>query len=183
MSPRRILTGSMLIILLAKGITAQRVPDGDLALTARASASSEAEGTKAENLTDGINNTQWTAKEGTSPANTWLELSWQNVLQFQEVVIRKRDLQSFPTSAWKAATPAALPRGWLGNRPLPALQSRADRALSAHAILESAAAGRKSITMSHHRWGRKHVGDNTDLVCSLNFAGLPAGKSEAKIDV
>src|ERR1035437_4087509 len=90
MSPRRILTSSMLIILLAAVAAAQQVPDGDLALTARASASSEAEGTKAENLTDGnINNTQWTAKEGTSPADTWVELSWQNVLQFQEVVIRQ----------------------------------------------------------------------------------------------
>ena len=90
MSPSRILTSSTLIILLAMVAAAQQVPDGDLALTARASASSQAEGSKAENLTDGnSNNTQWTAKQGTSPADTWVELSWQNVLQFQEVVIRQ----------------------------------------------------------------------------------------------
>ena len=90
MSPRRILSASMLIILLAAVATAQQVPDGDLALTARATTSSEAEGTKAENLTDGnISKTQWTAKEETSPADTWVVLSWQSVLQFQEVVIRQ----------------------------------------------------------------------------------------------
>jgi hypothetical protein len=73
MSPRRIWSASTLIILLAAVAAAQQVPDGDLALTARASASSEAEGTKAENLTDGnISRTQWTAKEGTSPADTWV---------------------------------------------------------------------------------------------------------------
>jgi hypothetical protein len=88
---RLVLTSApILIILLAAVATAQRVPVGDLALTARASASSEAEGTKAENLTDGnISNTQWTAKEGTSPADTWVELNWPKVLQFQEVVIRR----------------------------------------------------------------------------------------------
>jgi hypothetical protein len=80
----------ILIILLAAVAPAQQVRDGDLALTARASASSEAEGTKAENLTDGnISNPQWTAKEGTSPADTWVELNWPKVLQFLEVVIRQ----------------------------------------------------------------------------------------------
>jgi hypothetical protein len=33
--------------------------------------------------------------------------------------------------------PRTLPRGWLWNRPLPDLWPRADRALSAHAFLES----------------------------------------------
>ena len=84
----------ILIILLAAVAPAQQVPDGDLSLTARASASSEAEGTKAENLTDGnISNTQWTAKEGTSPADTWVELNWPKVVQFLEVVIRQEGSQ------------------------------------------------------------------------------------------
>jgi beta-galactosidase len=77
-------------IFLAAPSKAQQVPPGNLALSTRVNASSEAQGTKAENLTDGnITNTQWTAKDGTSPADTWVELSWPEALQFQEVVIRQ----------------------------------------------------------------------------------------------
>lgn len=85
-----ILSATLLIFLLAAVSTAQQIPSGNLALTARASASSESEGTQAVNLTDGnISNSQWSAKEGTSPAGTWVELNWPTVLQFQEVVIRQ----------------------------------------------------------------------------------------------
>jgi hypothetical protein len=85
-----LLSAPVLILLCIKVAAAQQPPEGNLARTARASASSEAEGTKAENLTDGnITSTQWTAKEGTSPVDTWVELNWPKVLQFQEVVIRQ----------------------------------------------------------------------------------------------
>jgi hypothetical protein len=63
--PKTILGASMLIILLAAVSTAQQMPDGDLALTARASASSESEGTKTENLPDGnISNTGGLRRRG-----------------------------------------------------------------------------------------------------------------------
>ena len=79
----------LLTMLLAGLSAAQQRPDGNLALTARVSASSESEGTRAENLIDGNISTQWTAKVGTSPADTWVELNWPNVVQFEEVVIRQ----------------------------------------------------------------------------------------------
>src|SRR5580704_14245639 len=83
------------VILSIATAKAQQSSPGNLALTARASASSQSEGTKPENLTaggdgqNGIADTQWTAKEGTSPANTWVELTWPSAVQFQEVVIRQ----------------------------------------------------------------------------------------------
>ncbi len=90
MSQEKILSATLAFVLLAGVSAGQQNATGNLALGARATASSEAEGTKAENLTDGnITNTQWTAKNGTSPAATWVELSWQDALQFQEVVIRQ----------------------------------------------------------------------------------------------
>ena len=82
------------ILLIATAKAQQSLP-GNLALTARASASSQSEGTKPENLTaggdrqNGITDTQWTAKEGTSPADTWIELNWPSAVQFQEVVVRQ----------------------------------------------------------------------------------------------
>ena len=82
------------ILLIATAKAQQSLP-GNLALTARASASSQSEGTKPENLTaggdrqNGITDTQWTAKEGTSPADTWVELTWPSAVQFQEVVVRQ----------------------------------------------------------------------------------------------
>ena len=80
----------LLWIALADLSAAQQVPIGNLAASARATASSESEGTKAENLTDGdISNTQWAAKAGTSPTETWVELNWPGGVQFQEVVIRQ----------------------------------------------------------------------------------------------
>jgi beta-galactosidase len=89
MSLRQASSTLLLTVLLAAVSTAQEGPAGNLALTARARASSESEGTRAENLTDGNIGTQWAAQAGTSPADTWLELNWPNVLQFQEVVIRQ----------------------------------------------------------------------------------------------
>ena len=85
----------VLRILLAVGIlvvaaNAQDQAPGNLARTAQATASSQSEGTRAENLTDGdITNTQWTAKEGTNSADTWVELNWPKATEFQEVVIRQ----------------------------------------------------------------------------------------------
>ncbi len=77
-------------LVFTTSVNAQDRPNGNFALTARATASSESEGTKAEYLTDGdITNTQWTAKEGTNPADTWVELSWPKALEFQEIVVRQ----------------------------------------------------------------------------------------------
>ena len=90
MSRSLILRAVFTVVVLTITVNAQEKPAGNLALTARATASSESEGTRAENLTDGdITATQWTAKEGTNPADTWVELNWPKALQFQEVVIRQ----------------------------------------------------------------------------------------------
>ena len=76
--------------VLAIAINAQEQPSGNLARTSRAIVSSESEGTKAENLTDGdITNSEWTAKEGTNPTATWAELNWPSAVQIQEVLIRQ----------------------------------------------------------------------------------------------
>ncbi len=76
--------------VLTIALHAQDKPNGNVALAARATASSESEGTRAEYLTDGdITNTQWTAKEGTNPADTWVELNWPKATEFQEIVIRQ----------------------------------------------------------------------------------------------
>jgi len=78
------------VAALAIAAKAQEQPSGNLALAARATVSSESEGTKAENLTDGdITNSGWTAKEGTNPATTWAELTWPSAVQIQEVLIRQ----------------------------------------------------------------------------------------------
>ena len=75
---------------LSLSVPAQQIAAENLARAARATASSEAEGTGAANLIDGdTGNTHWRAKDGTSPAETWVELSWPKVLQFQEIVIRQ----------------------------------------------------------------------------------------------
>src|SRR6202140_3129594 len=87
---RRILHAVLVLVVPVIAVNAQETLSGNLALTARATASSEAEGTKAENLTDGdIAHTQWTAKDGTNPADTWVELNWPSAVQLQEVVIRQ----------------------------------------------------------------------------------------------
>jgi len=86
----RILHAVLVLVVPVIAVNAQETPSGNLALTARATASSESDGTKAENLTDGdIAHTQWTAKDGTNPADTWVELNWPSAVQFQEVVIRQ----------------------------------------------------------------------------------------------
>ncbi|MGB8011869.1 MAG: glycoside hydrolase family 2 TIM barrel-domain containing protein [Terriglobales bacterium] len=88
--PIQILCAALTLSALANALAAQEKPSGNLALAARATASSASEGTKAENLTDGdIAHTQWTAKDGTNPADTWVELNWPGMVQFQEVVIRQ----------------------------------------------------------------------------------------------
>jgi len=77
-------------ILFSTVATAPQTLDGNLALTACATASSQSEGTKPENLIDGdIAGTPWTAKDGTEPARTWVELDWPRRVQFQEAVIRQ----------------------------------------------------------------------------------------------
>src|ERR1700722_13952677 len=86
----QILGAVLAIGALAIGVNAQEQPSGNLARTARTTVSSESEGTKAENLTDGdITNSEWTAKEGTTPANTWVQLDWPGAVQIQEILIRQ----------------------------------------------------------------------------------------------
>lgn len=80
----------MALALCAEMIVGQELSAGNLALRARASASSEDEGTKPENLIDGdITSTHWTAKTGTDPGQTWVELDWPEAVQFQEIVVRQ----------------------------------------------------------------------------------------------
>ena len=84
-----VLVDAILIFLLARA-SAQQAPSGNLALSARATASSAAEDSKPENLIDGdIAHTQWNPKDGTSAAGTWAELTWASPVEFQEVVIRQ----------------------------------------------------------------------------------------------
>ncbi len=86
----RLLRAVLAMVLFTIALNAQDKPSVNIALTAKATASSESEGSKAEYLTDGdITNTQWSAKEGTSPADTWVELNWPKAAEFQEVVIRQ----------------------------------------------------------------------------------------------
>lgn len=80
----------LVVAFLATPLIAQETPSGNLALTARATASSSSEDTKPENINDGdIAHSQWNQKDGTSSANTSLELDWPSPVQFQEVVIRQ----------------------------------------------------------------------------------------------
>src|SRR5215467_14280342 len=82
--------GVLTAALLCEPVTAQNVSHDDVALTAHATASSEAEGTKPESVVDGnITDTEWRAKEGTAPRDTWVELNWPGAVEFQEVVIRQ----------------------------------------------------------------------------------------------
>ena len=83
---------TLLAFLMAFAIPfcAQEVPSGNLAISAKATASSSSEDTKPENLNDGdIAHTQWNAKEGSDPSATWAELDWPAPVEFQEVVIRQ----------------------------------------------------------------------------------------------
>ena len=78
------------LLFVCGSVTAQQAPSGNLALTARATVSSAEEGTRAENLNDGdIAHTQWNAKDGSSPAESWAQLDWAAPVTFQEVVIRQ----------------------------------------------------------------------------------------------
>src|ERR1700740_3126460 len=79
-----------IFIFLSARASAQQTSSGNLALSARATASSAAEGSNPEYLVDGdIAHTQWSPKDGTSAADGWAELTWSNAVQFQEVVIRQ----------------------------------------------------------------------------------------------
>jgi len=86
----RMLTAVHTIAFSPRTLTHKKRASGNLALTARAIASSESGDTKPENRTDGdITDTLWTAKEGTSPLRHLGELNRPDVVQFQEVVIRQ----------------------------------------------------------------------------------------------
>lgn len=62
----------------------------NVALTASASASSSAEGSKPEDLNDGdIAHTEWVAKDGSIPGDSWAQLDWPSPIQCQEIVIRQ----------------------------------------------------------------------------------------------
>jgi beta-galactosidase len=90
MIPNNVLLTLTLFSALSLSAPAQQTVAENLARPARATASSEAEGTSAANVIDGdISNSHWRAKDGTSPAETWIELIWPKPLQFQEVVIRQ----------------------------------------------------------------------------------------------
>src|SRR5580658_6917838 len=90
MRSSQILHALIVVSVLSIAVNAEEKPSGNLALAARATASSASEGTKPENLTDGdIAHTQWTAKDGTNPSDTWVELNWTSPIQFQEVVVRQ----------------------------------------------------------------------------------------------
>ena len=88
---RQILVGAVLSIAVLPNSTAQQPAGGNLALSSRANASSDAGGSSAAaSAVDGdISNTQWRPKEGTTPAETWIELDWPDAVQFQEIVIRQ----------------------------------------------------------------------------------------------
>lgn len=89
MTNRRAL-GFAVAVLLCRLASAQDVLKEDLARAAQATASSEAEGTKAEYVVDGnITDTAWRVKPGTSSSDTWVELNWKDAVEFQEVVIRQ----------------------------------------------------------------------------------------------
>lgn len=86
----RIPAAILVPLISALFVCAQDTPSANVALSARATASSFSEGTKPENLNDGdIAHTQWSAKDGTNPADTWVELNWPTPVQFREVVIRQ----------------------------------------------------------------------------------------------
>jgi hypothetical protein len=81
--------------LSSAAIAGQQSSTENLALRARAIASSEAEGTKADFLIDGdITNTHWAAKDGTRPPDTWVQLAWPETISVQEVVIRQEAADS-----------------------------------------------------------------------------------------
>jgi beta-galactosidase len=78
--------------LILFGLTAApaQTPNGNLALRARATASSSAEGSRPEFLIDGDTaHTQWAPKDGASSSESWAQLDWPGDVQFQEIVIRQ----------------------------------------------------------------------------------------------
>src|SRR5271157_1006921 len=86
----RILGVVLGVPVLAVALMASENPEVDLARRSQATASSESENTKPENLIDGdITNTYWTPKDGTLPRDAWVELNWPSSVQFQEVVLRQ----------------------------------------------------------------------------------------------
>ena len=88
--PRPFVLTIFVLVLLLAAASAQQTSSGNLAPSARATASSAAEDSKPESLIDGdIAHTQWNPKDGTNPGDTWAELTWPNAVQFQEVVIRQ----------------------------------------------------------------------------------------------
>jgi len=87
---KRTAQAALVLAFLAPWLIAQETPTGNLARSARATASSSSEDTRPENINDGdIAKTQWNQKDGTDPAETWVELDWPTPVQFQEVVIRQ----------------------------------------------------------------------------------------------
>jgi len=93
----RVLALWMGLIFVAANGNAQQNPSVNLTRSSRVSVSSEAGGTSPENLIDqdlvngiyqGVD-MSWAPKEGTLPGETWLELHWPSLVQFQEVVVRQ----------------------------------------------------------------------------------------------
>src|ERR1700761_6948397 len=77
-------------VLSSAAIAGQQASTKNLALGAHAVAWSEAEGMKADFLVDGdITTTHWSAKDGTRPQDTWVQLEWTEPISLQEVVIRQ----------------------------------------------------------------------------------------------
>jgi len=85
-----ILPAMLFLFLSAIAAGGQETPNENLARSARATVSSASGDTTPQNLTDGdIARTHWTAKDGTNPADTWVELNWTGVVHFKEVLIRQ----------------------------------------------------------------------------------------------
>ncbi len=88
MGKKRLLS-FVIVIFLSVTARSQQSPVENLARTARANVSSQSEGTNAANVNDGNIETEWRAKDGTYPAESWVELNWPQPVSFQEVVIRQ----------------------------------------------------------------------------------------------
>lgn len=102
--PSRLSRVVLALVALTISVGAQEKPGGNLALSARVTASSSSEGTKPENLNDGdIAHNRWAAKDGTNPADTWVELNWPTGVQFEEVIVRQEGDQKLSTLSSRPA--------------------------------------------------------------------------------
>ena len=127
-----VLPAAFLLAVLAIAVNAQETPGGNLALTARATASSASEDTKPENLTDGdITHTQWNARQQRTCSHGRTVVG---SVGDQVGGLRLRSGHGCPSSPLEDGTPR---RPW--NRRLPGRRLRARRRLRAGGIWGRAA--------------------------------------------